>query len=71
MRKSWFFDIKKPLFWVSKLDVGVTTLDLRVLRLDVGVLKWDNIYSFIFSFWMRIDSSCIVSNKSFINSLLK
>lgn len=36
MRKSRFFDIKKPLFWVSTLDVGVRRLDVRVSTLDVG-----------------------------------
>ena len=35
--------MKKPLFWVSRLDVGVTTFDVRVSTLDLGATTWDNI----------------------------
>lgn len=34
--------MKKVLFWVSTLDVGVTTFDVRVSTLDVGATRWDN-----------------------------
>jgi hypothetical protein len=39
MRKSTFSDMKKHLFWVSTLDVGVPRLDVRVSSLDLGVTK--------------------------------
>jgi len=43
MRKSPFFDMKKVLFWVSKLDSGVTRFDVRASTLDLGAITWDNV----------------------------
>jgi hypothetical protein len=34
--------MKKVLFWVLRLDVGVIRLDVRVSTLDIGAVRWDN-----------------------------